>query len=167
MTRLLVAACLALFAAHALAQKPPKLPPTLLGRWQTRQIGFTVSATTPDSVRNQLENSEVGDLNQAIFLGEAVLEAEFRADSTYEFTIVRGGAVQRHETGTFSVRGGRLLASAPSSPDGSSFNDQQIQRLARRALVLTFLVGPELPGVQEEITYRRVGPYPESAEPAK
>lgn len=159
---LCLAACVAptLLATSALAQKPPKVPPTLLGRWKTRQIGFTITGATPDSVRDQLDNSEVADLNQAIFFGDALLVVEFKADSTYDFTIMRGGETFRHETGTFSVRQGRLLASSPGSADGASFNDQQIQKLARRSLVLSFPTGPEQPGVNEEIEYTRQGPYP-------
>lgn len=161
-----LAACVApaLLATPALAQKTPKAPPTLLGRWKTYQIGFSVTPATPDSVRDQLDNSEVADLNQAIYFGEALLVVEFKADSTYDFTIMRGGETVRYETGTFSVRQGRLLASSPGSPDGSSFNDQQVQRLARRSLTLVFPVGPQMPGVNEEIEYRRVGAYPSNAE---
>lgn len=159
---LCLAACVAptLLATSALAQKPPKAPPTLLGRWKTRQIGFSITDATPDSVRDQLDNPEVADLNQAIFYGDALLVVEFKADSTYDFTIMRGGETIRHETGTFSVRQNRLLASSPGSADGASFNDQQIQKLARRSLVLTFPAGPELPGVNEEVEYVRLGPYP-------
>lgn len=153
-----------LLALPAFAQKPPKAPLTLLGRWKTSRVGFTVTAATPDSVRDQLDNPEVAGLNQAIFTGEALLVVEFKADSTYDFTIMRNGETTRHETGTFSVRQGRLLASSPGSPDGSSFHDQQVLRLARRSLVLTFPMGAELPGASEEIEYRRVGPYPSSAE---
>lgn len=159
---LCLAACVAptLLATSALAQKSPKDPPTLLGRWKTRQIGFSITGATPDSVRDQLDNPEVADLNQAIFYGDALLVVEFKADSTYDFTIMRGGETIRHETGTFSVRQGQLLASSPTSPDGSSFNDQRIQRLARRSLVLAFPTGPQQPGVIEEIEYVRLGRFP-------
>ena len=159
---LCLAACVAptLLVTPALAQKPPKAPPTRLGRWKTRQIGFTITGATPDSVRDQLDNSEVAGLNQAMFYGEALLEVEFKADSTYEFTIMRGGETMRYETGTFSVRQGQLLANSPNSLDGSSFNDQKILKLARRSLVLAFPTGPQQPGVIEEIEYVRVGSYP-------
>lgn len=153
--------CLAaLLALPAAAQKAPKAPATLLGRWKTSQVSFSVTGAIPDSVRDQLDNDEIAGLNQAIFTGEALLVVEFRADSTYDFTIMRDGETIRYETGRFAVRQGRLLASAPGSPDGSSFNDQQVLRLARRTLTLAFLVGPTLPGVSQEIDYRRVGPYP-------
>jgi len=132
----------------------------MLGRWKTRQIGFSVTEAMPDSVRDRLENPDVADLNQDIFYGEALLIVEFKADSTYEFTIMRGGERVRYETGTFAVRQGRLLANSPRSADGASFNDQQIQKLARRSMVLTFPVGPELPGVNEEIEYVRLGRVP-------
>jgi hypothetical protein len=154
--------CLAffLYAAPALAQKPPKAPLTLLGRWKTRQISFSLTGATPDSVRDQLDNPDVADLNQAIFFGDALLVVEFKADSTYDFNIMRGGETVRHETGNFSVRQGQLFASAPTSPDGSSFHDQRIRKLARRSLVLSFPTGPQQPGVNEEIEYVRLGPYP-------
>ncbi|TDN36403.1 hypothetical protein E4631_18450 [Hymenobacter sp. UV11] len=149
-----------LLATPALAQKAPKEPPTLLGRWQTRQIAFTATAATPDSVRDQLDDPEIADLNQAIFMGEAQLIVDFRADGSYQFTINRDGRQLRLETGTYSLANGHLQASSPGSADGSSFSDQQVLKLARRTLVLVFPVGPELPGVDEEIEYRRVGPYP-------
>ncbi|RZK60617.1 MAG: hypothetical protein EOO59_06750 [Hymenobacter sp.] len=146
--------------AHPARGQKPKEAFTLTGRWETRQIGFAITPATPDSVRDQLDNPEIADLNQAIFLGEAHLTVEFRPDSTYEFTIVRDGRNFRTETGTYSLAGNHLRASSPGSADGSSFNDQLVQRLARRTLVLAFPVGPELPGVDEEVEYRRVGPYP-------
>jgi hypothetical protein len=158
---LLATCCFLLtLAVPALAQKAPKEPPTLLGRWQTRQIAFTATAATPDSVRDQLDNPDIADLNQAIFMGEAQLIVEFRADGSYQFTINRDGKQLRFETGTYSLAKGYLQASSPSSADGSSFHDQQVLKLTRRGLVLVFPVGPELPGVNEEVEYRRVGPYP-------
>lgn len=158
-----VLAAFTLATAPALAQKAPKEPPTLLGRWQTRQIAFTATAATPDSVRDQLDDPDIADLNQAIFMGEAQLIVEFRNDGTYQFTISRDGKQLRLETGTFSLANGHLQASSPGSADGSSFSDQRVLKLARRTLVLTFPVGPQLPAVDEEIEYRRVGPYPPTA----
>ena len=154
---------LLLAAAPALAQKAPKEPPTLLGRWQTRQIAFTATAAVPDSVRDQLDDPEIADLNQAILMGEAHLLVEFRADGSYQFTITREGKQLRTETGTYSLTNGQLQASSPGSADGSSFSDQQVLKLARRTLVLGFPVGPAMPGVAQEVEYRRVGPYPPSA----
>ncbi|WP_223650834.1 hypothetical protein [Hymenobacter psoromatis] len=155
---------LPLLAAPAQAQKAPKEPPTLLGYWQTRQIGFSVTAATPDSVRNKLDDPDIADLNRAMFTGEAQLLVEFRADSSYQFTITRAGKRLRTETGTYSLAHGHLQASSPASPDGSSFHDQQVQKLTRRGLVLVFPAGPELPGASEEVEYHRVGPYPPTAE---
>ncbi len=160
-TLLLAVCCFLLtLAPPAFAQKATKEPPTLLGSWQTRQIAFTATAATPDSVRDQLDNPDIADLNQAIFMGEAQLIVEFRADGSYRFTINRDGKQLRLETGTYSLANGHLQASSPGSADGSSFHDQQVLKLTRRGLVLVFPVGPELPGVDEEIEYRRVGPYP-------
>ena len=157
----LLAACVApALLAHPARGQKPKEPFTLTGRWETRQLGFAITPATPDSVRDKLDNPAMADFNQAIFAGEAHLTVEFRADSTYEFTIVRSGQLIRTETGTYSLIRGHLRASSPGSADGSSFNDQQVQRLARRTLVLAFPAGPELPGVDEEVEYRRVGPYP-------
>ncbi|MGI4833578.1 MAG: hypothetical protein ACRYFK_08980 [Janthinobacterium lividum] len=150
----------ALLAVPALAQKAP---PTLLGRWETRQIQFAVAGTAPDSVLAKLDNPDIADLNEAIYTGTAHLVVEFRADSSYVFTIERNGQFQRTETGTFSLAGAHLSARSPGSPDGASFNDQQVQRLARRSLVLSFPMGPEFPSVNEQVEYRRVGPYPAEA----
>lgn len=160
---LCLVACLGLAlltAAPATAQKPPKEPATLIGRWQTRQIGFALQGTPPDSVLARLEESPAADLNDAIFAGDALLVVEFKADSTYDFVIMNEGETIRRETGRFSVRQGRLLANSPGSADGSSFDDQQIKKLARRALTLTFPLGPEMPGIVQEVEYRRLGPYP-------
>lgn len=152
---------LALPATPALAQKAP---PTLLGRWATYQIRFSAPGAVPDSTLAKLDNPDIIDLNGAMFTGEARLVVEFRPDSSYEFTIVRGGKNYRTETGTYSLRGTHLNASAPASPDGSSFHDQQIQHLTRRNLVLSFSMGPGFPGVDEEVEYHRVGPVPTEAQ---
>lgn len=145
----------------ARAQKAPKEPPTLLGRWKTHQIALTATAATPDSVRDQLDDPDIADLNRAIYTGEAQLVVEFRADGSYQFTITRDGEQLRLETGTYSLTNdGHLQASSPSSADGSSFSDQQVLKLTRRGLQLAFPVGPQLPGVAERIEYYRVGPFP-------
>lgn len=151
---------LILSIAPASAQKAPKEPPTLLGRWKTHQIALTTTAATPDSVRDQLDDPDIADLNRAIYTGEAQLVVEFRADSSYQFTITRDGEQLRLETGTYSLADGHLQASSPSSADGSSFSDQQVLKLTRRGLQLAFPVGPQLPGVAERIEYYRVGPFP-------
>ena len=152
----------ALATLPALAQKSPKEAPTLLGRWETRQIRFAVDNAAPDSVLSKLDNPDIIDLNGALFSGTAHLVVEFRADSSYRFTFERDGQQLRTESGTFSLRHNHLNASAPASPDGSSFHDQLVQRLARRTLVLTFPMGAGFPGVDEEIEYRRAGRYPAS-----
>ena len=147
----------ALLPATALAQADQ---PTLLGRWETRQIGFSVPPTTPDSLLRQLNSPDLSDLNRAMRAGEALLVVNFKADGTYDFTIMRDGSTTRYETGTYTLRGTQLLAAAPGSADGSSFHDQQVQRLTRRDLLLTFPLGPAFPGIDEEVQYRRVGPVP-------
>jgi hypothetical protein len=141
-----------------------KVSPTLLGSWQARHVGIKLPPALLDQTRRQVDVYGLRDLNQAVQLGEAHLTVNFRPDSTYTFVITRGGRTFRTEAGTFTMRRGRLLASAPTSPDGSSFHNQQLRHLARRTLVLSFPVGPELPGVHEEITYYRVGPVPREAE---
>lgn len=146
-----IAALLVAPAAQAQAQVPALLP----GRWQVYEISFLAEGAVPDSVRDRLDDPQVADLNVAIMRGEAQLVVEFRADGTYEFTITRNGWRTRSETGTYTLQNSSLQAHSPS-PDGASFQGQHLARLTKRALVLTFPVGPKMPGVVEEIAYRRL-----------
>lgn len=140
-----------LVAPAAQAQIPALLP----GRWQVYQISFLAEESVPDSVRDRLDDPQVADLNVAIMQGEAQLVVEFRADGTYEFSITRGGQRTRSEMGTYALQNNSLQARSPA-PDGSSFHDQHLAKLTKRTLVLTFPMGHELPGVVEEIEYRRL-----------
>jgi len=106
-------------------------------------------------VRDRLDDPQVADLNVAIMQGEAQLVVEFRADGTYDFAITRAGQRTRSEQGTYALQNSTLQARS-ASPDGTSFQGQHLARLTKRTLVLTFLVGPEMPGVTEEIEYRRL-----------
>jgi hypothetical protein len=147
---LLVAALL--LAAPAQAQ----IPAELLGRWEAYEISFTVTGALTDSVRDRLNDPQTADINHGIAEGTTHLRVEFRADGGYQFTVTRGEEMMQAEIGTYKVVEGRLQASSPSSRNGSSFDDQQIRKLSRRVLVLAFPVGEEMPGVEEEIEYRRV-----------
>lgn len=141
-----------LLAAPAWAQTPAGL----LGQWEAYEIGFLVPPAAPDSVRDRLNDPSTADLNHALSDGTARLRVEFRADGGYLFTVVRGEEVVQRETGTYSVVNSRLQASSPSSRNGSSFHGQQIRKLSRRVLLLAFPVGEYMPGVEEEVEYRRV-----------
>ena len=140
-----------LVAPAAQAQVPTLLP----GRWQVYEIGFLATGALSDSVRDRLDDPQVADLNVAIMRGEAQLVVEFRADGTYAFTITRDGERTRSETGTYTLQNNSLQARSPA-PDGASFHGQHLARLTKRTLVLTFPVGPAMPGVVEEIAYRRL-----------
>ncbi len=142
-----------LLAAPAQAQQ---IPAELIGHWEAYEIGFVPLGTLPDSVRDRLNDPQTADLNHAITEGTARLRVEFRADGGYLFTVTRGEEVVQSEIGTYSVVKGRLQASSPSSRDGSSFHDHQIRKLSRRVLLLAFPVGEYMPGVEEEVEYRRV-----------
>jgi len=141
-----------LLAAPAQAQ----IPAELLGRWEAYEIGFVVSGTVPDSVRDRLNDPNTADLNHAIAEGMARLRVEFRADGGYQFTVTRGEDVVQSEIGTYKVIKNQLKASSPSSRNGSSFDGHQIRKLSRRVLLLGFPVGESMPGVDEEVEYRRV-----------
>lgn len=141
-----------LLAAPAARAQGPAL---LLGRWAVYQIGFLADATVPMEMLEHLNDPQVADLNLAIEQREAELLVEFRADGTYQFSITRAGQRVRSETGRYALKDGRLTASSPA-PDGSSFHDQQVAKLNRRQLVLTFPAGENMPGVIEEITYYRI-----------
>jgi hypothetical protein len=130
--------------------------PGLVGQWEAYEIGFTVSEAVPDSVRERLNDPQTADLNHGIAEGTAQLRVEFRADGGYRFTVMRGEEVVQNEIGSYSVDKNRLQASSPSSRNGSSFDGHQIRKLSRRVLVLAFPVGEDMPGVEEEIEYRRV-----------
>ena len=126
--------------------------PGLVGRWEAYEIGFTVAGTVPDSVRERLNDPQTADLNHGLAEGTAHLRVEFRADGSYQFIVTRGEEEMQHETGTYSVAQGQLRA---SSPKGSSFDGQHIRKLSRRVLVLSFPMGKSMPGVEEEVEYRR------------
>jgi hypothetical protein len=147
---LLLATLLLAAPAHA------QVLPGLVGQWQAYEIGFTVAETVPDSVRERLNDSQTADLNHGIAEGTAQLRVEFRADGSYRFIVMRGEETVQNENGIYSVTNGRLRASSPSSPNGSSFDGQQIRKLNRRVLLLSFPIGEQMPGVEEEVEYRRV-----------
>ncbi|HET9501993.1 MAG TPA: hypothetical protein VFO93_00530 [Hymenobacter sp.] len=141
-----------LLTARAQAQVPAEL----LGRWEAYEIGFTVPNALPDSVRDRLNDPNTAALNHALAEGTTHLRVEFRADGGYQFTVTRGEEVVQSETGTYTVVKGRLQASSPSSRNGSSFDGHEIRKLSRRVLLLGFPVGEYMPGVDEEVEYRRV-----------
>jgi len=136
----------------AWAQVPPQLP----GRWELRQISFVANQTVPPDIFERMNNPEVAELNREIAGGAAHLVVEFRPEGTYHFTIVRAGQPDYTERGTYSVADKVLLGQSPGMASGSSFDHQQVLALSRRRLVLQFLVGEELPGIIEELEYRRV-----------
>ena len=141
-----------LLAAPAQAQVPAEL----IGRWEAYEIGFVPLGTLPDSVRDRLNDPNTADLNHAIAEGMARLRVEFRADGGYQFTVTRGEEVVQSEIGTYKVVKNQLEASSPSSRNGSSFDGHQIRKLSRRVLLLAFPAGEAMPGVEEEVEYRRV-----------
>ena len=134
------------------AQVPALLP----GRWQLRQISFVANQTVPPATLERMDNPAVAELNQEVAAGTAQLAVTFQPDGTYQFAVVRAGQPGHVETGTYAVRGKMLLAQSPGTPGGSSFDNQTITQVGRRKLVVEFLVGDDLPGVLEEVEYRRV-----------
>jgi hypothetical protein len=147
--------CLLLLLLLAAPMAWAQVPPLLVGQWEAHEIGFIAQEGVPDSVRERLDDPQIGALNVDIMRGDAQLLVEFRADGSYQFSVTRNGQLVRAETGTYSVAHDTLYARSPASPGGSSFNDQHLSRLTRRVLLLAFWVGSDLPGVTEEIEYRR------------
>jgi hypothetical protein len=141
-----------LLARPGWAQVPALLP----GRWELRQISFVANQTVPPDMLERMDNPEVAELNREMAGGAAHLVVEFRPDGTYQFRVVRAGQPDHTELGTYHVSGKTLLAQSPGTEGGSSFNGQQVVELTRRRLVVKFLVGDELPEVEEELEYRRV-----------
>ncbi len=141
-----------LLAMAGRAQVPTLLP----GQWELRQISFVASQTVPPDVLERMDNPEVAELNEEMAAGVAQLRVEFRPDGTYLFAVQRPGQPPRTEVGTYAVRESQLLAQSPDTEGGSSFDGQRIAQLSRRKLVIELVVGAELPGVIEEMEYRRV-----------
>jgi hypothetical protein len=150
--RMSLAAAGLLAATTAQAQ----VPALLLGQWEMSQISFVANQTVPPDIMERMDNPEVAELNQEVAAGVAHLRVEFRPDGTYRFTVQQPGQPDRLETGTYDVRAHLLLAQSPDTEGGSSFNQQHLTEVSRRKLVVEFPVGEELPGVVEEIEYRRV-----------
>jgi hypothetical protein len=132
-----------------------QVPALLLGQWEMRQISFVANQTVPPDIMERMDNPEVAELNQEVAGGAARLVVEFRPDGAYQFVVARAGQPAHTETGTYSVSGKTLLAQSPGTEGGSSFDRQQLVALTRRRLVIRFVVGDELPGVEEEVEYRR------------
>lgn len=133
-----------------------QVPALLLGQWEMRQISFVANHTVPPDIMERMNNPAVAELNQGVAAGVAHLRVEFRPDGTYRFTVQQPGQPARLETGTYTVRAHVLLAQSPGTAGGSSVNQQRLTQLSRRKLVVEFPVENELPGVVEEIEYRRV-----------
>ncbi len=136
----------------AAAQAAALLP----GRWEMRQISFIATQAVPPAVLERMDDPEVAELNQELRAGAAHLQVEFRADGTYQFTIARAGQPARLETGTYQLTATTLRAQSPGTAGGSSFDDQRVTQLTRRRLLIEFLVGENLPGILEEVEYRRI-----------
>lgn len=135
---------------------PAQVPALLPGQWELRQIAFVANQTVSHDIMERMDNPEVAELNQEVAAGVAHLLVEFRPDGTYQFSVQRPGQPAHTEAGTYAVRARHLLAQSPGTTGGSSFDGQRIVQLSRRKLVVEFPVGEELPGVMEEIEYRRV-----------
>lgn len=139
-------------AAPAQAQ----VPALLLGRWEVRQISFVTTQAVPPDLLARMDNPEVAELNQELAAGVASLVVAFRPDGTYSFTITRAGQPDQVESGTYTVKDQTLFAQSAAAGSGSSFDNQRLVQVSRRRLVVEFAVGSDLPGVQEEVEYRRV-----------
>ena len=139
-----------------LASARAQVPAALLGQWELRQISFVTSQGADPDLLARMDNPEVAALNQDVAGGAAHLRVTFRPDGTYAFEVTRPGQPARNETGTYRVQGKTLFAQSPATEGGSSFDHQLLVQVSRRKLVVEFLVGEELPGVTEEVEYRRV-----------
>ncbi|MDJ0366271.1 hypothetical protein QMK33_14015 [Hymenobacter sp. H14-R3] len=149
--RLWLLAGLVLLMGRACAQ----VPAALLGQWELRQISFVTDQGADPALLARMDNPEVAALNRAVTAGTARLLVTFRPDGTYAFSIARPGQPVRNEIGTYFVRDNTLFAQSPATAGGSSFDHQRLVQVGRRKLVVEFLVGEELPGVLEEVEYRR------------
>lgn len=150
--RLWLLAGLVLLLGHARAQ----VPAALLGEWELRQISFVTDQGAAPELLARMDNPEVAALNREVTAGTARLRVAFRPDGTYVFSIARPGQPARNETGTYIVQNKTLFAQSPATAGGSSFDHQRLVQVSRRKLVVDFLVGEELPGVTEEVEYRRL-----------
>lgn len=133
-----------------------QVPAALLGQWELRQISFVTDQGAAPELLARMDNPEVAALNREVAGGTARLLVTFRPDGTYAFSITRSGQPARNETGTYYVQNKTLFAQSPATAGGSSFDHQRLVQVGRRKLVVDFLVGDELPGVTEEVEYRRL-----------
>jgi hypothetical protein len=147
---------LAIAGLLAAATAQAQVPALLLGQWEMRQISFVANQPVPPDIMERMDNPEVAALNREVAAGVAHLRVEFRPDGTYSFTVQQPGKPASLEAGTYAVRANVLLAQSPGTEGGSSFNQQHLTEVSRRKLIVEFPVGNELPGVVEEIEYRRV-----------
>jgi hypothetical protein len=139
-----------------IASARAQVPALLLGQWELRQVSFVTSQGAPPDLLARMDNPEVAALNQQIAGGTAHLLVTFQPDGTYAFRVMRPGQPAREETGTYFVTNKTLFAQSPATEGGSSFDHQLLVQVSRRRLVVEFLVGDELPGVTEEVEYRRI-----------
>jgi hypothetical protein len=144
-----LAGLLLLSRAHA------QVPAALLGQWQLYQVSFVTDQGAAPELLARMDNPEVATLNREVTAGTSRLLVTFRPDGTYSFSIARPGQPVRNETGTYFVQNNTLFAQSPATAGGSSFDHQRLVQVGRRKLVVEFLVGEELPGVTEEVEYRR------------
>lgn len=133
-----------------------QVPAALLGQWQLYQVSFVTDQGAAPELLARMDNPEVATLNREITAGTSRLLVTFRPDGTYAFTIVRPGQPVRNESGTYVVQDKVLFAESPATVGGSSFDHQRLVQVGRRRLVVEFPVGEELPGVMEEVEYRRL-----------
>lgn len=138
------------------ARTRAQVPAALLGQWELRQISFVTDQGATPELLARMDNPEVAALNREVTAGTAHLLVTFRPDGTYAFSITRAGRPARNETGTYYVQHKTLFAQSPTTAGGSSFDHQRLVQVGRRKLVVDFLVGEDLPGVTEEVEYRRL-----------
>ncbi|GAA4501813.1 hypothetical protein GCM10023172_24190 [Hymenobacter ginsengisoli] len=98
----------------------------------------------PSGILEQLDDCEVATLNQQL------------AGGTAQLAVSRSGPPARLDTETYTNRDKSLLAQSSGTQEGSSLAGQEVMQRSRCRPLVAFPVGTELPGITEEVEYRRI-----------
>jgi hypothetical protein len=133
------------------------VPASLVGEWQLRQVSFVAERPLSQELQEQLDDSTVAALNDALQQGRTRQVVYFRPDSTYQLDYYEDPAAAPTwtEAGTYRVAGGILAGAAPTSPNGSSFGYCRLRKLTARQLVLDFPFGADSLRIFKQLAYAR------------
>jgi hypothetical protein len=132
-------------------------PPQLAGDWQLRQVSFVSYQPLSHELQEQLDDSTIAALNDALRHDRTRQVVHFQPGGTYQLDHYENPAAAPTwtETGTYRLAGGVLTGVAPAAPNGSSFAQCQLRKLTARQLVLDFPFGPDSLRLFKQLAYAR------------